>query len=276
LLPLVLECIQLNHAETCQSAFALIGDLSKSCLSLMGPYMPQLLPAMGQSLIPQLVIAAVQDRGARRGHNPLISVSNNSCWAIGEIAKRVGVELKAFYPGVVESLVQLMIYEKLNPALLQNISITLGRISHNCADVVAPSLDKIARIWCFRICRMRNDTEKEDSCIGLCNCILQNAQAIVAAFVPFLIVVNSWHGRSPPALQATFAQLLEAFTGQLNMPISKWLSDPNVLTPLACPEAKLSGLDVIEVGIGWDTNWQQRRWDSKQMAQELAEQGYIV
>merc|ERR1712166_125553 len=276
LLPLVIECIQLDHAETCQSAFALIGDLSKSCLPLLGPFIPQLLPAMGQTLNPQLVIAAVQDRGARRGHNPLISVSNNACWAMGEIAKRVGVELKAFYPSVVESLVQLMIYEKLNPALLQNISITLGRFSHSCADVVAPSLGKIARTWCFRICRMRNDTEKEDSCVGLCNCILQNAQDIVPSFVPFLIVVNSWLGRAPATLQGTFRQLLEAFTQQLAMPVSKWLSDPNVLQSLACPSANLTGLDVVEAGIGWDANWQQRRWDPVEMAREMADQGYTV
>eukprot|EP00656_Telonema_subtile_P016929 TRINITY_DN18978_c0_g1_i4.p1 TRINITY_DN18978_c0_g1~~TRINITY_DN18978_c0_g1_i4.p1 ORF type:complete len:197 (-),score=52.63 TRINITY_DN18978_c0_g1_i4:191-781(-) len=196
------------------------------------------------------------------------------------MAKRLGPELKQFYPEVVDSAAQLLAYQKMHPALLLNITICLGRISHTCADVVAPSLDKIAMIWCFRICRMRNDVEKEDSCTGLCNCIALNAQAIVPAFVPFLVVVNSWHGRAPPALQAVFTQLLEAFTQNLGMPISQWLQQPTVLQSLARPDPdprrNLSGLDVIETSIGWDANWQQRRWCPFIMAQELQDQGYKI
>ena len=107
---------------------------------------------------------------------------------------------------------------------------------------------------------MRNNGEKEDSCTGLTNCIKLNAKAILPAFVPFLVAVNSWHGQTPPALHTTFGQLLEAFAQNLGMPISEWLSNPNVLQSLARPDQNKTGLDVIESSIGWDSRIQHRRW----------------
>eukprot|EP00658_Telonema_sp_P-2_P012380 TRINITY_DN14715_c0_g1_i1.p1 TRINITY_DN14715_c0_g1~~TRINITY_DN14715_c0_g1_i1.p1 ORF type:complete len:499 (+),score=119.41 TRINITY_DN14715_c0_g1_i1:1007-2503(+) len=278
LMTLVMEVIKLEHPESCQSAFAMIGDMSKTCLQQLGPCLPTLLPLMQSSLNPQLLIGAMDDRCGHHGNGapPIVSVSNNACWAIGEMAKRAGAELKQYYPPVIISITQLIGYQRMHPGLLLNMTICLGRISLNCADTVAPHLDKVAMVWCFRTCRMRNDVEKEDSCVGLCNAIALNASAIVPSFVPFLIVVNSWHGRAPAALKATFTQLLDAFTANLGMSISQWLSNPNVLDNLAIPDRRLAGVDVIENNICWDAHWQKRRWCPIIMAKELAEQGYKV
>lgn len=280
LMALLLEIVKIQHPESCQSAFALVGDMTKTCLVHLGPSLPTLLPLMVQSLNPQHVTAALADRGSSR---TLISLSNNACWAIGEMAKRCGPDLKQFYPQVVDSLVECLVYQTnhlANAALMLNMTICLGRISLSCADLIAPKLDRVAMIWCFRICRMRNDVDKEDSCTGLCNCIALNAAAIVPTFVPFLVVVNSWHGRVPPGLRTTFTQLLEAFTQNLGMPVSQWLAKPDVLQNLSRPDPdpkrSLTGLAVLQAGIGWDEQWQQRCWCPNIMAKELAEQGYMV
>lgn len=277
LVPLIVEALKTEHPEACQSAFALIGDMTKNCLPHLAGHLETLLPLMTRAVNPQAIQAGLLDKG-RHVQAPIISLSNNGCWAYGEIAKRVGPNMKQYHPAMVQSLIETLVMPNMIPALLLNMTISLGRISLHCPDLVAPHLDKVALVWCYRICRMRHDVEKEDSCTGLCNCVALNAQAIVPAFVPFLIAVNSWHGKTPSTLKATFQQLLQAFAQQLGMPISKWLSDPNVLQSLAqqTPQGTVSGLDIIEHGIGWNAQWQGRRWCPNTMAKELAEQGYSV
>lgn len=59
--------------EVRQSAFALLGDLTKACWPHVQPYMDKYLVVVTQNLEP---------------HH--ISVCNNACWAIGEIAMKMG------------------------------------------------------------------------------------------------------------------------------------------------------------------------------------------
>ena len=60
--------------EVRQSAFALLGDLTKACWVHVQPYIDKYLVIVTQNLEPHL-----------------ISVCNNACWAIGEIAMKMGV-----------------------------------------------------------------------------------------------------------------------------------------------------------------------------------------
>jgi transportin-1 len=59
--------------EVRQSAFALLGDLTKACWPHVQPYIDRYLVIVTQNLEPL--------------H---ISVCNNACWAIGEIAMKMG------------------------------------------------------------------------------------------------------------------------------------------------------------------------------------------
>lgn len=62
--------------EVRQSAFALLGDLTKACWPHVQPYIDRYLVIVTQNLEP---------------HH--ISVCNNACWAIGEIAMKMGMQL---------------------------------------------------------------------------------------------------------------------------------------------------------------------------------------
>ena len=56
-----------------QSAFALLGDLTRACFSHVKPFINEFLPILSHNLNPSL-----------------ISVCNNATWAIGEIAMKLG------------------------------------------------------------------------------------------------------------------------------------------------------------------------------------------
>lgn len=74
-----------------QSAFALLGDLAKTCYPLVQPFVHLLIPVMATNINPDN-----------------ISVCNNSIWAIGEIAMRLGTGISPFLQQILGPLVLVM------------------------------------------------------------------------------------------------------------------------------------------------------------------------
>ena len=77
LLQLMGQCMLDQLPEVRQSAFALLGDLTKATFKLVQPCVDQLIPVLARNLNPEY-----------------ISVCNNACWAIGEIAIVHGVGMR--------------------------------------------------------------------------------------------------------------------------------------------------------------------------------------
>ena len=97
-------------AEVRQSAFALLGDLSKTCPALVLPNVAQLMPLISTNLDPGYV-----------------SVCNNAAWAAGEIAVKLGEDMQVFIPALVNPLVTIINRANSPRTLLENTGITLGR-----------------------------------------------------------------------------------------------------------------------------------------------------
>jgi transportin-1 len=134
LMGLVVECLKDARADVRQSAFALIGDLSKACAGQLAPALQHIMhPAMA-SLDPHYV-----------------SVCNNASWAIGEMAVKVGDPIRPYAAAVVQKL-QPIIDPPLdeegnrtlrpNRTLEENACITTGRLGFVCPDVIAPMLNR--------------------------------------------------------------------------------------------------------------------------------------
>jgi len=265
-LQLLSECLQDPQHDIKQSAFALIGDLSKNCIQHLAPYLPQYLPVLCQHL--KLEQSQFPNKGRRQ--NPMVSVCNNACWAIGELTMKVGADIQPYAPHVMPCLVENIQCENLNPSLLQNTAITIGRFALVCPNLLAPGLETFAIRWCYRMARMRDDLEKNHACRGLCNLIQVNPQGIIKAFVPLLLVIASWEPQStPPDLKTMFAQIIEAFVQNLGQPLATYLNNPKVLEPL-------NGVQGVEQGIGWDPKWHKRNWDVAHLAQALVDRQYKV
>ena len=78
LLPLLYACMRAEQSEVRQSAYALVGDLSKSCPAVLRPAYGEIVPLLVSQLNPEYV-----------------SVCNNATWAVGEIAVKVRAAARA-------------------------------------------------------------------------------------------------------------------------------------------------------------------------------------
>jgi transportin-1 len=92
---LLLQCCMDEAADVRQSALALLGDISRVCPIHLHPRLQEFLTVAAKQLTPQSVKDAV-------------SVANNACWAIGELAIKIGKEISPVVISVVSCLVPIL------------------------------------------------------------------------------------------------------------------------------------------------------------------------
>ena len=127
---LLYQCLQDPMPEVRQSSFALLGDLTKACFQHVKPCVSEFMPICGQNLKPEY-----------------ISVCNNATWAIGEIAVKLGPEMKPYIPHILDHLVHIINTPGTPKTLLENTAITIGRLGFVCPADVAPQLQSFIRPW---------------------------------------------------------------------------------------------------------------------------------
>jgi transportin-1 len=156
LFDLLLLCCADEAPDVRQSALALLGDLAKACAVHLQPRLADFLN-----------LAAKQLQGHEAKEN--VSVANNACWAIGEVAVKVKQDISPIVMNVISCLVPILSNsEGLNKSLLENSAITLGRLGWVCPELVAPHMDHFMQPWCYALRMIRDDVEKEDAFRGLC------------------------------------------------------------------------------------------------------------
>jgi len=164
ILQLLFHCMQHDVPDVRQSAFALLGDLAKSCIGHIRPYLSDFLPIAARNLSPK--------------HS---SVCNNASWAIGEIATKVEGQIGPYIPILLNALIPI-INLRGQLSLGQNPAITMGRLGLACPHIVAPQLEQFARCWCECLSNIRDFTEKTHAFQGLCKVIVLNPQGILPHF----------------------------------------------------------------------------------------------
>jgi hypothetical protein len=199
LVPLVLQCCQHWAPDVRQSAFALLGDLCKTAVPHLRPYLQPILQLVQLNIDPDYV-----------------SVCNNACWAVGELAMRIGKEIEGAVQGLIAVLINLMGRPKLNPALLQNTAITIGRLGLVCPDTVAPVLSQFVAPWCTVLKGMKADVEKEHAFRGMAKLAMANPQGCLDAFDHLCAALASWDmSKMPQDLRDELAQMLGWFKQNL-------------------------------------------------------------
>ncbi|MFH4974294.1 hypothetical protein AB6A40_001003 [Gnathostoma spinigerum] len=215
---LIYQCSMDPSAEVRQSSFALLGDLSKACYQHLQPYIPMFMPILTQNLDPELV-----------------SVCNNSIWAIGEIAMKMHEGMRPYVPSFIGALVTIMNRDKGPKTLAENTAITLGRLGIFCAPEVSPYLSHFIRAWCISLRNIRDNEEKESAFRGLCVMINLNPAGVLGEFIFLCDAIASWNNPQPE-LKLMFSRILhgfrqqvgeinwEAFTAQFPVPLKQRLS----------------------------------------------------
>lgn len=80
--------------------------MAKACYSHLSSSVHQFIPILAQNLDPQHV-----------------SVCNNSIWALGEIAMKIGESMRQYIPIILPQLIHVMNYDKGPKTLLENTGI---------------------------------------------------------------------------------------------------------------------------------------------------------
>ncbi|KAH9321782.1 hypothetical protein KI387_016421, partial [Taxus chinensis] len=196
---LLLLCCGDEAADVRQSALALLGDLAKVCAVHLQPNLPDFLSSAAKQLQP----AEVKEN---------VSVANNACWAIGEIAVKVRQEIAPTAMSIISCLVPILSNtEGLNKSLLENSAITLGRLGWVCPEIVSPHMEHFMRPWCFALRTIRDDVEKEDAFRGLCAMVRANPSGALSSFVHMCQAIASWHEIRSEDLHTEICHVLHGY-----------------------------------------------------------------
>ncbi|XP_021283594.1 transportin-1-like isoform X1 [Herrania umbratica] len=177
----LLQCCMNDSIDVQQSAFALFGDLARACPAYLHPCLSEFLNvAAKQMSTPKLTES--------------ISVANNACWAIGELAIKVGQEVSPYVMTVVSSIVPILQHaEGVNKSLVENSAITLGRLAWVCPEIVSPHVEHFMQEWCTALSMIHDDIEKEDAFHGLCAIVRTNVSGALNSLGYICRAIASWH-----------------------------------------------------------------------------------
>ncbi|CAI5518192.1 unnamed protein product, partial [Closterium sp. Naga37s-1] len=119
-----------------------------------------------------LSVCVAQLNGPESFVHERISVANNACWALGELAVKVREEIAPAVVPVLNNIVPVLTSAQnprgTNLALVENCAITLGRFAWVCPDVLAPQASLFLVPFLTTLKGIRDDVEKEEAFKGLC------------------------------------------------------------------------------------------------------------
>ncbi|KDP33292.1 hypothetical protein JCGZ_13079 [Jatropha curcas] len=200
---LLLQCCMDDASDVRQSAFALLGDLARVCAVHLHPRLPEFLDVAAKQLnTPKL--------------KETVSVANNACWAIGELAVKVRQEISPVVMTVISCLVPILQHsEELNKSLMENSAITLGRLAWVCPELVSPHMEHFMQSWCIALSMIRDDVEKEDAFRGLCAMVRANPSGGLSSLVFMCKAIASWHEIRSEELHNEVCQVLHGYKQML-------------------------------------------------------------
>ncbi|OIT30302.1 PREDICTED: transportin-1-like [Nicotiana attenuata] len=200
---LLLQCCLDDAPDVRQSAFALLGDLARVCSIHLRPRLAEFLDAATK----QLDTSKLKET---------ISVANNACWAIGELAIKVHKEISPVVLSVVSCLVPILQHaEGLNKSLIENSAITLGRLAWVCPEFVSPHMEHFMQAWCFALSMIRDDIEKEDAFRGLCAMVKANPSGAMNSLLFMCKAIASWHEIRSEDLHKEICLVLQGYKQML-------------------------------------------------------------
>ncbi|KAI3924508.1 hypothetical protein MKW92_044556 [Papaver armeniacum] len=200
---LLLQCCQDGSLDVRQSALALLGDLARVCPTHLHPSLSEFLTVAAKQLsTPEL--------------KETVSVANNACWAIGELAVKVRQEVSPVVMTVISCLVPILQNaQALHKSLVENSAITLGRLSWVCPNLVSPHMEHFMQSWCTALSKIRDDVEKEDAFRGLCAMVRANPSGALSSLAYMCIAIASWHEIRSEELHDEVCQVLNGYKQML-------------------------------------------------------------
>lgn len=190
------------------SAFALVGELSRSG-------MPSLIPVLAD------YIGAIVG-----GLNPeYMRCATNATWALGELVMMAGflpssvpVDRTAIQKPLLDvaipSLIRVVNISRIHQVLVENTAVTLGRLGLVMPDVLAPRLETFAGGMLAAVIGIIDDNDKEHAFSGMNALIKLNPSGFMPFFCLYSDAVANWM-HVPPKLEEEFGSILVGFKTSL-------------------------------------------------------------
>lgn len=193
LLNILFVCMKDKYQDVRQSAFGVIGDLAKTAIDYLKNALPQFLP---------ILIANLNSKAP--------SVCNNACWSIGEITVKIGAEITPFVPEILTKMIPILNTPNTNASLVENLSVSIGRLGLVCPQLISPSLPIICKNLCLGLSKVTNKVEREHGYAGLCAIVRVNPTGAVQHF-PFVLDAISNCPDPSQELKVEFLNILQGF-----------------------------------------------------------------
>jgi len=193
LLNILFTCMKDKNHDVKQSAFGVTGDLAKSSIEYLRAAIPEFLPIMIVNI-----------------NHKTPSVCNNACWAIGEITVKIGTEITPYIVEVLAKVIPILNTTGVSAALIENISVTIGRLGLVCPTVVSAHLPNICKNLCLGLSKVSNKTEREHGYAGLCAIVRQNPQGVINHF-PYVLDALTNCPDPSQELKSEFVNILQGF-----------------------------------------------------------------
>ncbi|KAK7203867.1 karyopherin Kap104 [Myxozyma melibiosi] len=199
LMQMILACLNDPVHEVRQSAFALLGDMAIGSFDVIKAY----IPAIMTELIPQI----------DSGDPSCSAVCNNATWAAGEIALKLGEDVRPYVAPLMEKLVVVVaVNGYVEQTIVENAAITIGRLGISCPDVIAPRLETFAAYWCKALRIIRDTDEKESAFKGMCKIVVVNPNGLQGCLPEFIEAIGMYTEPSDELLHM-FSTILSGYRG---------------------------------------------------------------
>ncbi|KAK7256032.1 hypothetical protein RIF29_29464 [Crotalaria pallida] len=208
LFPVIESANRLQHLASWKDFYKSAAFLLLACYMIVCPiHLHPRLSEFLEAAAKQLEISKVKEA---------ISVANNACWAIGELAVKVRQEVSPVVLNVISCLLPILQHAKeLNKSLIENSAITLGRLAWVCPELVAPHMEHFMQPWCTALAMIRDDIEKEDAFRGLCALVKAHPSGALSSLVFMCKAIASWHEIRSEDLHNDICQILNGYKQML-------------------------------------------------------------
>ncbi|GFY94563.1 transportin 1 [Actinidia rufa] len=221
---ILLQCCMDDAPDVRQSAFALLGDLARVCPIHLHPRLSEFLEVANK----QLSTPKLKEN---------LSVANNACWAIGELAMKVRQEISPVAMAVISSLVPILQHAEAlllrkhpwrapmlfkcptkEATLLYSSNPNRGCIEPAAPPPLQQMLTRPTLLSRFSLAnwgRIRDDIEKEDAFRGLCALVNNFPAGALSSLVFMCKAIASWHEIRSEDLHNEVCQVLRGYKDML-------------------------------------------------------------
>ncbi|KAI5951423.1 kap104 [Candida jiufengensis] len=203
LIDLLLVCFEDYNQDVRQSSYALLGDLAIFVIDILKPHLHSIFMSIGNE---------INNRSPET-----FPIYNNAIWSLGEIILRLPKsEFEKYLENFINLLIPIMNDSTLQPTVLENCAICLGRMGENGSEILAPKLIEFIVPWCKNSLHLEDNEEKQSSLSGMIKTINMNpdngfgglnTQQGKVNLAKFLEVVGNYTDASSE-LQNQFLQLI--------------------------------------------------------------------